>query len=312
MYIDPLLNKLNNSQQGCYIGHLAANAFGYADDIVLLSPSCTALKNLILICEKFAVEYKLNFNPQKCKILVYSIMNIDPDDINITIGGHKMEVVDSEKHLGHSFQTKDYMINIENIIKDIRIRSNVIINNFRPISWQAKVTLFLSQCSSLYGCQIWNLEDPMVNKLVTTWKVCNRNILNVDPKTRSFLLPQIMDTLPLKDVIMSRSLNFFIGGLTHDSKVISDFFKNTLLSSTSFMLTNINTIINKYKFDYQDIFNLNKAKVKSVIKNYNDEQGWRSNIIKKLLSIRENPWSSNLDPNEVKDHLLNICIYREE
>ena len=111
---------------------------------------------------------------------------------------------------------------------------------------------------------------------------------------------------------MSRSLNFFIGGLKHDSKVISDFFKNTLLSSTSFMLTNINTIIKKYKFNYQDIFNLDKANVKRVIKNYNDEQGWRSNIVKKLLSIRENPWSSNLDPNEVKDHLLNICIHREE
>merc|ERR1712055_374010 len=49
-----------------------------------------------------------------------------------------MKVVDSEKHLGHSFQTKDYMNNIENIIKYIRIRSNVI-NNVRPISWQAKI-----------------------------------------------------------------------------------------------------------------------------------------------------------------------------
>ncbi len=43
LYIDPLLKKLNSSKQGCYIGHLAANAFGYDDDIVLLTPSCEAL-----------------------------------------------------------------------------------------------------------------------------------------------------------------------------------------------------------------------------------------------------------------------------
>ena len=54
MYINPLIEKLNASKQGCHIGHLAANAFAYVDDIVLLSPSCQALRNLIDITEKFA------------------------------------------------------------------------------------------------------------------------------------------------------------------------------------------------------------------------------------------------------------------
>ena len=310
MYIDPLLNKLNNSKQGCYIGHLAANAFGYADDIVLLSPSCKALRFLILICEKFALEYKLTFNPQKCKILLYSTRNIQTGKIDIQIGGHKIEVVSSEKHLGHTFQTNKNIINIDNIIKDMRIRTNVIINKFRPIAWQAKVTLFLSQCSSLYGCQIWNLEDPMVNKLCTTWKVCNRKILGLSKQTRSNLLHQIMDTLPIKDIIMSRTLNFFIGGLRHDSEVISGFFKNTLLSNSSYMLTNINTIIDKYNINYQDLFHISKAKVKKVIKEYNNEYDWRSNIVKDLLSIREGQRFSLLKPTEIKNHLHYITTLR--
>ena len=310
IYIDPLLNKLNNSKQGCYIGHLAANAFGYADDIVLLSPSCKALKFLILICERFALEYKLNFNPQKCKLLVYSIMDIKTEKIDIKIGGHKIEVVDSEKHLGNKFQADRNIINIENIIKEIRVRTNVIINKFRPIAWQAKVTLFNSHCSSLYGCQIWNLEDPNVNKLCTTWKVCNRKILGLSAQTRSNLLHHIMDTLPITDIIMSRMLNFFIGGLRHDSKIISDFFKNTLLSSSSFMLTNINTIINKYNINYQDLFHINKAKIKKVINDYNDEHDWRSNIVKDLLSIREGQKFSILDPIEVKNRLHYITTLR--
>ena len=57
IYIDPLLEKLNNTKEGCYIGNICANAFAYADDIVLLSPSCTALRNLINICEIYAIEY---------------------------------------------------------------------------------------------------------------------------------------------------------------------------------------------------------------------------------------------------------------
>ena len=46
LYIDPLLSKLRESKKGCYIGNLSANAFAYADDVVLLAPSCNALRVL--------------------------------------------------------------------------------------------------------------------------------------------------------------------------------------------------------------------------------------------------------------------------
>ena len=42
IYIDPLISKLNRAKQGCYIGDICANAFAYADDIVILFPSCSA------------------------------------------------------------------------------------------------------------------------------------------------------------------------------------------------------------------------------------------------------------------------------
>ena len=262
LYIDPLLKKLNSSKQGCHIGHLAANAFGYADDILLLTPLCEALKNLIKICENFAVEYKLNFNPKKCKILVYSTLKLDTGNMNIKIGGHKIEIVKSEKHLGHTFQTAHNIVNLENVIKDMRIRTNVIVNKFRPVSWQGKVTLFQSQCFSLYGCQLWRLDDPKVKTLCTTWKVCSRKILGLSAQTRSYMLHQIMDTMPILDVIMSRILNFFVNGLNHDNNIISDFFKNTLISNSSYMLTNLNTILKRYNINYVDLFNWQKLKSK--------------------------------------------------
>ena len=138
----------------------------------------------------------------------------------------------------------------------------------------------------------------------------NQKILGLSAQAHSNLLHHIMDTLPIKYIIMSRTINFFIGGLKHDSKVISDFFKNTLLSSSSFMLTNINTIINKYNINYQDLFSINKAKVKEIIKVYNNEHDWRSNIVKELLSIREGQKFSILDPTEIKNRLHYITTLR--
>ena len=191
------------------MGNLCANAFAYADDIVLLSPTCMALRCLISLCEEFAYEYMLTFNPDKCKLLIFSSSEFDIQNVNINICNNKIENVKSEKHLGHIFQNSNTLINIDSIIKDIHVRTNVIVNKFKPISWKSKVALFVSQCSSLYGCPLWQLEDPKINKLYTGWRICCRKILGLHPQTRSYLLPNVMDTMSINDIVMFRMLAFF-------------------------------------------------------------------------------------------------------
>ena len=51
MYIDGLFYELKRAGVGCHINGEYAGAFGYADDIVLLSPSLCALKHSITLCE---------------------------------------------------------------------------------------------------------------------------------------------------------------------------------------------------------------------------------------------------------------------
>ena len=72
-YINPLINSLQQCKQGFYIGYICANAFAYADDIVFLIPTCTALRYLNKICIKYAEDYKFKFNPDKCTLLIFLI-----------------------------------------------------------------------------------------------------------------------------------------------------------------------------------------------------------------------------------------------
>ena len=126
---------------------------------------------MINVCESFASEYKLRFNPEKCTLLIFSDSEFFFNNVDISLCGSKIKNVRHEKHLGHKFcSSYDYTLNIidlDDIIRDMKVRTNVIINEFRPISWQSKVTLFLSQCSSLYGCSLWRLDDPKINDLYT-------------------------------------------------------------------------------------------------------------------------------------------------
>ena len=76
------------------------------------------------------------------------------------------------------------------------------------------------------------------------------------------------------------------------------------------MLVNINTILNRYNIKYIDLFSLNKSEVKKIIKSSILEPDWRCNIVKDLLSLRENQSYCDLDQTEIKEMLYYISAYR--
>ena len=310
LYIDDLLQKLNTSKQGCHIGNLCASAFGYADDIIILSPSCTALRCLIEICEKYAKDHMIKFNPDKCTLLVFSDPNFSEKDISISISGCEIRNVKKEKHLGHTFQNAENMIDLSNVIRDIKVRTNVIINQFRPVSWQAKVKLFLSQCSSLYGCHLWNLDDNKVKELITAWNVSCRKVLGVSKQTRTYLLGPLMKSMSIENIIMQRMSSFFVNGINHSNKVVNTFFKNVLVSKSSVMYRNINIILSKLKINYKDFLLLNKESIKREFKESSNVPDWRGKMIEELLNIRDKQLECDLNQAEVNEILKYVCIFR--
>ena len=52
IYIDSIVKKVTDSKIGCYIKMICMNILLYADDIILLAPSVTALQELLLLCEE--------------------------------------------------------------------------------------------------------------------------------------------------------------------------------------------------------------------------------------------------------------------
>ncbi len=135
------------------MGRLGANAFIYADDIIILSPTCYTLCRLIMICEGFSEEFTLSFNPDKSAILLFSDITFI-DDIRLTIFGRKIRIVLEEKHLGHVLSSRGSLVNIDSVIKDMKVGTNIIINQFQFTSLTSKIQLFNSQCMSLYGSQL--------------------------------------------------------------------------------------------------------------------------------------------------------------
>lgn len=66
LYIDELYSRLKDSGLGCHLYGLYSGCLLYADDILLLSHSCTALQRMLNICSVFADDYDVKFNVKKC------------------------------------------------------------------------------------------------------------------------------------------------------------------------------------------------------------------------------------------------------
>ena len=99
IYIDPLIDSIRSSKIGCHVGELVSNIFAYADDLIVLCPTISGLKRIIIICEDYGSTFELLFNPGKCYLLIFKCTDLTVNDnIVIHICGKRVKIVaDSEK-----------------------------------------------------------------------------------------------------------------------------------------------------------------------------------------------------------------------
>ena len=103
-YMNDLFEILRNSRSGCKVANLFAGAFGYADDLLLISPSRSGLQDMLNITEKYTKDNKIGFstnpNPDKSKTkgillskneLKWSPVPLELSGNNLTMG-EKWEV----------------------------------------------------------------------------------------------------------------------------------------------------------------------------------------------------------------------------
>ena len=70
LYVDDLSQILNRCRTGCLSGNITINHLMYADDLVLLSPSATGLRELPCACEEFSISHDVVYNSKKSSVRV--------------------------------------------------------------------------------------------------------------------------------------------------------------------------------------------------------------------------------------------------
>jgi hypothetical protein len=184
------------------------------------------MRTLLAICDSYALEFDIVFNAEKSKFLVVS----SPKRRNIysalcgsrfVIGGNLIENVKQYTHLGHiicsSFLDSEDILYRRNSLVG---QTNNFLCFFNKLDFTVKLKLFKTYCSSMYGCELWNLNDDGYLTFCTTWRKALRRILNLPYTAHSFFLPYVSNTLPIKDELCKRSARFIFSCLLSNNHLV--------------------------------------------------------------------------------------------
>ena len=291
VYVDELLEKLKNKGIGCSIDHIFTGALGYADDIILICPSVTAMKEMIEICEDYAKDHNILFNGKKSKYLIFGDYKYSPI---ITVNNEIVPRCESAMHLGHQLHTKNTTnALIEHSIKAFNQSFYGFISKFDGCNATIKNRLFHQYCSSMYGSQLWDLTNQNVENMYTQWQKKHRIVLSLSNMTHCDLLPLIGDDMPLDIKLDCKYIGFYKSIATSDNSLVRYAAKCKMFDHSSTLGRNMTHLIHKYDIHVDDMLSLSKNKIKEHcynrwINQINEEYITYSLIIKEMIMEKEN------------------------
>ena len=305
IYIDGLLTRLKASGLGCYVGKHYCGSLGYADDITLMSPTLSGLKEMLNICNSYAKEFSITFNPIKSQLIVFS--NHQTSDPQLVFNGVKIDKYDSVIHLGHLLKCKPCSPGgiLSKIKSDFSLSVNICIANFGNICTEVKSKLFNQFCMPLYGISLGDITSQEAHELHVAWKVACRRVMRLSPRTRSILIPDLMKCLPFEFIVQRRLVKFINTCINSSNDVLSFVFKLSLFNNSNigrsirhlFYSNNLCTEIISIK----QLYNMKLLTRASLVnKCY-------ASVIRELIGIRDGALVSELEATDVTALLDLLC-----
>ena len=169
VYLDGLLVELRDMGVGCHIGGVWLGAAGYADDIILLAPSRTAMAMMLEKCERYAVDHNLVYstdpNPRKsktkCMFMAGGVRNV-VYPAPLKLNNQDLPWVETASHLGHELHQQCDMTYDCKIKKAEFINSSTDIRETFSFAHPDQILRATSlYAGHFYGSILWDFTSEM-------------------------------------------------------------------------------------------------------------------------------------------------------
>ena len=309
------MKQLRLMGQGCHVGAVWVGTAGYADDLILLAPSRSAMKQMLRVCEEYAEECNLQFstdpNPQKSKSkCLFMCGYMDPDyPAPLKLCGRDLPWVVHATHLGHELHqlcTMEFDANMKRgqfIDNSVKIQETFSFAN-PPELLQAVQTY----AGHWYGAMLWDLYGVKAGQLYRSWNTSVKVAWDVPRATHTYLVDNLLSCglLNVKQQLVSRFVNFFRSLLKSQSKevkVVASIVARCARSTTGRNLMNIQVETN------MDPWREEAWKIRQAVKfeEVPDREGWRVQYLAKLIRAKQE-METRCEPVEEIERLIgSLC-----
>jgi len=315
VYIDGLLKRLACCKIGCNFGTVYVGALAYADDVVLLAPTASAMRRMLKICDDYAKEFNILFNAKKskCMYLPPSKHRTLAPCMRPTfyVGGHSVEYVEQWSHLGHIISADhDDRHDIVNRRNTLCGQINNVLCYFGKCQPVVKQKLLFAYCYSLYGSVLWDLNNSHIESVCATWRKGLRRAWNLPADTHCALLYLLCNSLPVRDELAKRCIRFTQRCLVSDCQLVKFVANYGVQVGQMFSPIGRNAFFCCQRFgaSTDDILHLSAADIiKYCQSEVTTESVTLSEVLFELLCIRDGCYSIDFEDNVVIDYIECIC-----
>ena len=226
LYVQELLDRLQDLGVGCHIGHTYVGAVAWADDFLLTAPTRTAMQLMLDTASSFAKEVGLEFStdpdPSKSKskaIFVTGTRRGLVKPAPLMLSGRPLPYVRQATHLGHEFCETGTMET------DTRMRRGALIGRFLEVqeafSFAAPTEVLGAiklYCGDLYGGMLSPIYSQAVKQLTNCWNTAVKDVWGVPRQTHTVFTRWLAGGhTSLRDDLLARWPNFLRSLLTGPS-----------------------------------------------------------------------------------------------
>jgi hypothetical protein len=292
VYVNGMIEELESAKIGCHVGVKFCGLIGYADDVILLSPTQCAMDRMLQICENYAKSVMVKFNGSKSKVIVFDRGKCDVKPV-FTVDGQVMECVTELDYLGHKLSGDCSDPHVQSVTNDFNCKFNAFIGDFQHVSSEVKGDLFLKYCSSLYGSNICTMNSEKLSKLSVAWRKAIRRMFRLPKMAHSRLLYGITDIPPVHILVHKRFFKFYLKGARHKNTVVRFMFRHVRNCKwPGKMGSNLLYLCQLYGLDCRTVHNLSYSSVAKKIEmtlagGFSEEDHRLCSQIKELIDMRD-------------------------
>ena len=310
IYIDGLMQMLRDSHRGCYMGPYFAGVLGYADDLVLMSPSITGLEQMLKICELFAEEHKLSFNPAKSQYIVFRQRN-ENCNTAIKFSGITLAELQSVNHLGNIIYRDLAKCDIDRLLAGFYRQYNLFRSKFGSIASFIQARLMQTYCSSFYGCVLAPLKQT--KRLQVAWRKCLRQVWRIPYRAHCDILRCLSSSLCESHMFLARFGKFALAALNSKCDFVA-YTSRCLTTLNCVFATNINNFLENVQMELDELRQLSGTALARVVKKIcnsvckEDINRSLASVLSEMCQARDNIAECGLSSIEISTIINELCI----